>query len=222
MAGEQHGVVTRAQLLDLGVDASAIRYRLKAGRLIGLHRGVYAVGHRSDSMLARAMAAVLACGPGAALSHRSAGVLWKMLARPPAKPQVTLLRKRRPSGVKVHLSTTLTPADTTTHFGIPITSPARTLLDLADSLDDSALNTAVNEARLHNYAPPRGPGRLLSRSPGRATSRLRRHTEHATGPSRSELERRFLAFVDRYGLPRPEVNQEVAGTRSTCSGASSA
>jgi predicted transcriptional regulator of viral defense system len=128
LAAEQHGVVTRDQLLGIGVTAKAINYRLSVGRLLRLHPGVYAVGHRPPSMLARAMAAVLACGPDAALSHLAAGALWELGPRWPPAMDVTVTTNRRPKGIRLHRSSTLSDRDVTKHFGIPITSPARTVL----------------------------------------------------------------------------------------------
>jgi Protein of unknown function (DUF559) len=111
----------------------------------------------------------------------------------------------------VHRSRTLTPDDITTHFGVPVTTPARTLLDLAEVLDTRSLTRAVNEARLARRVTLPDLAELTARSPGRATKRLRPFVETATGPTRSHFEDAFLEFVDRYGIPRPEVNQIVAG-----------
>jgi predicted transcriptional regulator of viral defense system len=104
LAARQHGVVTRAQLVALGFGAGTIAYRLKVGRLHLLHRGVYAVGHRPPSPLATAMAAVLACGPDAILSHRSAAALWKILPRWPSPVEVTAPTKHRLTGINAHRS----------------------------------------------------------------------------------------------------------------------
>ena len=210
IAANQHGVITRAQLFEAGVDANAIDHRLQMGRLLLLYRGVYAVGHRPPSPHTRAIAAVFACGPGAVLSHRSAGALWG-LARWPREVDVTTRSKRRRPGVRVHRSRTLEPRDITHHHGIPVTTPARTLLDLADVLDDAALTRAVNEARLQRQLSLPDLAALLVRSPGRATTRLRPHVQHALQPTRSHFEDAFLTFTERYGLPRPEVNQQIAG-----------
>ncbi len=183
-------MVTRNQLLDAGFDVNAIEYRMRIGRLHRLHRGVYAVGYRPPSPHARAMAAVLACGSGAVLSHRSAAVLWEIVPRRQGPVDVTARGYHQHRGIRANRSTTLTGADITRHYGIPITTPARTLADLARVLPSHPLTRAVNEARIRN---------LIS------------HRNHDTGPTRSTLEDDFLRFIDRYDLPRPEVNQIVAG-----------
>jgi very-short-patch-repair endonuclease len=136
------------------------------------------------------MAAVLACGPGAVLSHRSAAALWG-LGRWQRQLEVTAPSAHRHPGVLVHRSRTLTRNDVTRHYGIPVTTPARTLHDLARILDPASLTRAVNDARL----------RHLVRSEG----------ARDTGPTRSVFEDAFLAFIDRHQLPRPEVNQRVEG-----------
>ena len=151
LAARQHGVVTLAQLLELGFGSGAIKYRLKVGRLHLLHRGVYAVGHRPPSPLATAMAAVLACGPDAALGHRSAAALWRIVPRWHSPTEVTTPTDRRHPGIHVHRSR---HADATTHYGIRVTTPARTLVDLADVLNPKALTRAVNEAQVQRLITP--------------------------------------------------------------------
>ena len=113
--------------------------------------------------------------------------------------------------MRVHCTRTLTSRDVTIHFGIPVTTVARTLLDLAGVLDDKALARAVNEAQLKCHLRLDELAALLARSPGRATGRLRTFVDRDDAPTRSAFEDAFLAFVDRFGLPRPEVNQDVAG-----------
>jgi very-short-patch-repair endonuclease len=203
-------VITRAQLRGCGLDANAIDYRLRVGRLHSLHRAVYAVGHRPPSPHTRAMAALLACGPGAVLSHRSAGALWGLGPRWGDPLDVTSARHvRQRGGIRVHESSSLTRHDVTRHYGIPVTTLARTLLDLPEILDERTLTRAVNEARLLRRGVAADLAALLTRSPGRATNRLTPLLDHA--PTRSTLEDDFLAFVRRYGLPSPEVNQVIAG-----------
>ena len=195
--------------MGLGVDA--IDYRLRVGRLLRMHRGVYAVGYRSPSPLARAMAAVLACGPEAVLSHRSAAVLWEIDSRWRTPIEVTAPTERCHRGVRVHHSRTLLREDLTVHFGIPVTAVARTLLDLAGVLDGKGLARAVNEAQLKCRLRLDDLAALLAHSPGRTTGRLRAFVDCRQAPTRSVFEDAFLAFVDRYRLPRPAVNQCVAG-----------
>ena len=204
----QHGVVTREGLLAAGLDADQIDYRVKVGRLRRVHRGVYAVGHVPQLPLARAMAAVLACGPGAVLSHRWAAALLEILSHWRAPIDVTAPRPHRLRGVRVHRSRTLTPRDVTVHCGIPVTTPVRTLLDLAEVLDRAALARAVNQAqvlrlvRLEDLAAP------LARSRGRHGARHLR--ELVDRPSaRSRQFRRSTALAP--DLPRRGATQEAAG-----------
>ena len=211
LAARQHGMVARVQLLGLGLSAKAIDYRVRTGRLWRVHHGVYAVGHPPVTPHARAMAAVLAGGRDAVLSHRPGGALWEIGLRWPAMMEVTAPIKRRRPGILIHESSTLTRRDITRHYGIPVTSLARTLLDLAEVLDTPSLTRAVNEARLRRKSTLPELRELLARSPGRATERLRPFVTDATGPTRSEFEDAFLAFAARHGVPAPEMNQIVAG-----------
>ena len=197
-------MVTLAQLLAAGLDRTAIAYRRRVGRLHLLHRGVYAVGHRPPSPLATAMAAVLACGPDAALSHRSAAALWRILPRWHSPIEVTATTKHRHEGIRAHRSP---HADATTHYGIQVTTPARTLVDLADVLPERALTRAVNEAQVQRLVTPAELTTLFTRYPGRRTSRL----TPERGATRSHLEDRFIRFLKRHHLPLPELNQTIAG-----------
>jgi very-short-patch-repair endonuclease len=210
LARVQHGIVRREQVLAAGLNRGALEYRVQVGRLIPVHRGVFAVGHLPTSPHARAMAAVMACGPGAVLSHRSAAALWDIEPRWRDPIEVTARGRRRHPGIRVHRAA-LDERDVTDHHGIPVTSAARTLLDLADVLDDAALTRAVNDARLNRRLALDTLAELLERSPGRATTRLRAFVRRPTAPTRSAFEDAFLAMLDRYGIPRPEVNQVVAG-----------
>lgn len=200
-------MVTRRQLVAAGLEEHEIAYRVKTGRLIRRHRGVYAVGHVPPSPHARAMAAVLACGPGAALSHRSAGALWGLL-RYAGPPEVTAASKHRHPHITVHRSR-LADTEITAHYGIPTTTPARTLLDLADVLDPASLTRAVHDARLRHILSLDDLAAQLKR--GRATRVLASLIDRPTAPTRSVFEDAFLRFVDRHRLPRPEVNVVVAG-----------
>jgi predicted transcriptional regulator of viral defense system len=208
-----HGVVTRRQLLELGLGRDAIRYRVEIGRLYPFHSGVYGVGHRPVSPQAHAMAAVLACGPAAVLSHGSAATLWGITKEWHSPLEVTAPSRHRHRRLRVHRSRTLTPRDVTEHFEIPVTSPARTLLDDADRLGDVALARAVNDLRRAGYLSLADLAELLARHPAsRAAKRMRRFVAHPErAPTRSEFEDAFLLFAERYGLPEPAVNTRVAG-----------
>ncbi len=192
-AKRQHGVVTTAQLAAAGIDRAATMRRARAGRLHRLHRGVYAVGHRALSLEGRCLAAVLACGTGAVLSHRSAAELWEIL--PPARgaahvtvPTHAGREKRR--GIVVHRSITLGRTSVTERSGVAVTTPQRTLDDLRRRLD----------AELHRRAARRALDLGLV-----AAADLGSESEL----TRSRLERRFLALCRRHRLPRPDVNARV-------------
>ncbi len=207
-AAAQHGNLTRRQLLEAGLSRRAIDYRVRTGRLLRRHQGVYALGHHPPSPLSTAMAAVLACGPVAVLSHLSAAALWQLGPRWRTPIEVTARGNHHHAGIRVHRSPAV---ERTVHYGIPVTAPARTLLDLADLLDDAALARAVNQARLARQVTLEGLRALLDQSPGRGTSRLRALIAHDTGPTRSHFEDAFLRFARRHQLPTPEVNQTIAG-----------
>lgn len=148
LAGRQHGVVTRAQLLKLGLSAGAIRHRLKKGRLHPVWRGVYAVGTPRLSQLGEWMAAVLSCGPGSVLSHHPAAALWGFRHSIAGFVHVTTEFPRRrqvATEIRLHRSTTLGPEDRTARRGIPVTRPARTLIDLAAVLPANEIEAALKE-----------------------------------------------------------------------------
>lgn len=208
LAARQQNNVTREQLLALGLGAKAIDYRTRTGRYFRVHERVYSLGHPPQTPHQKAMAAVLACGPGAALSHGSAMALWGFWKRWPASFDVTVVRDRRPKGITVHLSRTLDRRDVTTHFGIRATTPARTLADRAAQLSDATLARAVNDALLSPYLTRSQLAEFLARHPNK---RLEPFVETTDGPTRSQFEDAFLAFCERHGLPRPKVNTIVAG-----------
>jgi hypothetical protein len=207
----QHGVVAHRQLLAAGLGVSAIQRRVRAGRLHRLHRGVYAVGHRRVTASGRWMAAVLAYGPGALLSHRSAAALWELMPSARSLIDVTVERQRRAvSGVAVHRTRRLRASDRARQDGIPVTSVMRTLADLADVARPDQLRRAVEEAEARGLFDLRALPDLRGR-PGRG--RLQRLVADYTvpPPTRSELERRFLGLCREAGLPPPGVNVLVAG-----------
>ena len=212
LARQQHGVVSLTQLLALGWSESTVRSRVKAGRLHRLHTGVYAVGHRVVGGDGWWMAAVLACGDGAVLSHRSAAALWGI--RPTARSRIDVISPGRAGrsrvGIEVHRPGGLTSSDVTRRRGIPATTVARTLLDLAAVVDRQALEKAINEAEVLRLFDLKVTNASLERAPRhRGAAALREtfaHLDPLQARTRSELEGRFLALCRTAGLPPPEVN----------------
>jgi very-short-patch-repair endonuclease len=209
LARRQHGVVGRAQLVALGVSEAAIDGRVKRGRLHRVHQAVYVVGYPTLTRNGRFMAAVLACGERAALSHFSAAVLWAMLNDGGGAIHVTAEARRRRPGLVLH-EAALDAEEVRRRAGIPVTSPARTLIDLADVAPRRTLERAIDEAeylRLDctGLAPRQG-----RRGTGVLSSVLAVHRPGATR-TKSHLEELFIAMCDRYQLPRPEVNIYIEG-----------
>lgn len=214
LAERQYGVVARAQLGALGLGVGAINHRLRVGRLHPLWRGVYAVGQRRLPREARWMAAVLAFGPGAVLSHRSAAALWRIGTEAGAC-EVTVPGARRSRGaLRVH-DVLLPPDEITTHAGIPTTTVPRTLLDLAAVVPQRRLERALNEAEVLRLWDELSLEQLLARYPRRRGTRAVRAVLQQRGAgatvTKSELEEMFLSLVDRAGLPRPKTNVLVEG-----------
>lgn len=214
VAGRQHGVIAHAQLLALGLGPRGIAHRLADGRLHRLHRGVYAVGHRVLTPHGRWLAAVLACAPEAALSHRSAAALWRMLPRSASRTDIVVPTQ---AGVaqpvlRVHRCASLHPREVTLREGIPVTTPARTLLDLARTRR-APLERAIEGAEVERIFDLTAVVDVLARHAGTSgTRRLRTAIDrHRPEPTRSELERLFLALCDDHGIPRPSVNVRVEG-----------
>jgi very-short-patch-repair endonuclease len=208
LAACQHGVVAHRQLVALGLGPDTIDRWARAGRLQRKHRGVYAVGHPLLSVEGGWMAAVLACGRGAVLSHASAAAAWDLRPLGAGAIHVTVPgnggRARR-AGIRLHRRR-LAPADTTIERGIPITTPARTLIDLARTLKGRPLEQALDRAehlRLLDFAEFQ-----CRPIPSSLQAQLARYQATFT---RSELEERFLALCDDHGLPRPETNCVIEG-----------
>jgi hypothetical protein len=213
LAGAQHGVLTLAQLGELGLQPRTVQVRAASGRLHRIHRGVYALVPRE--LLSRSgsfMAAVLACGPKAVLSHRSAAALHELRATERATIDVTVPGRasRKHSGIDLHRSKTLTPDDTTEVDRIPCTTVARTQLDLAESVNRRALERAYDQAEILELFDLRALHDQLARNSGRRALAVVRTilNEHYSGTTVtwSELEERLLALIRSAGLPEPEVN----------------
>lgn len=212
LAARQHGVVSVVQLLTLGLSRRAVSKRAQTGRLHRVHRGVYAVGHPRLTLHGRLFAAVLACGEGAVISHNSAACLWRLPHRETPRIDVTVPRpggRRARRTIVVHRAE-LPAQEVACVDGIPVTTPARTLLDLADVVPRRALERAMDEAEylrldLTGLEPRHG-----RRGSGLLARVLAEHEPGSTLTS-SQLEEQFLRLCRRNSLPRPEVNASLEG-----------
>lgn len=208
--------MTLAQLEGLGVSRAATGQRARIGRLLRVHEGVYAVGHPLLTPEGVWMAAVLACGAGAVLSHRSAGVLWGLIDDDRGGlVDVTApnRRGRQPTAIAAHRDGALSKAERTVVRHIPCTTVERTLLDLAGTVSIRRLRRALAEAEVLRIVDLGILRALLRRHRGRrGVARLRLVLDELhpdTRRTRSELERMFMRMCDRYSLPRPEVNVKL-------------
>jgi very-short-patch-repair endonuclease len=214
----QHGVVTRAQLLTLGLSPHAVQHRLATGRLHALWRGVYAVGRPELSAHGVWMAAVLACGPRAALSHTSAAALWRIepdWSSGPVHVSVPSDVARRRPRISVHRSGAISDSSVTRAYGIPVTEPVLTLVNLAACLDPDPLERAINGADRLALVDPETLRSALERYRGVAgAGTLRRILDRRTfSASDSTIERVFSRMVRRLRLPPPVTQQWVNGFR---------
>jgi predicted transcriptional regulator of viral defense system len=215
LAGKQHGIVTRRDLLSLGYSPQAIKHRIAKGRLHPVAQGVYAVGWPKLTRERRWMAAVLACGRGAALSHRSAGALWGIVEEMRDVVDVSIPRRcesKRP-GVHARSRPSLPADDITNRRGIPLTVPARTLVDLATELAPTTLERAVNEADKHDLIRPDQLRKALDQMRGeRGVAQLRALLDrHTFRLSDSPLELLFRPIAAEAGLPPPQTKVMVNG-----------
>jgi hypothetical protein len=215
LAEQQHGVVARRQLIALGLGRDLIRTRVESGRLIELHRGVFALGHRRISLHGEWMAATLACGPNAYLSHGSAAQLWGL--RGSRRPHEVIRRAghRRPHGVWLHQTRSLPEEDVTIEAGIPVTSIERTLMDNAGRLDDRQLEHMIVSADRSGRLNWRELHRVIEKGNGRkGLRRLRRvaaHVDPRAADAVSPLEVDFFLLCQKAGLQLPQVNVLVEG-----------
>jgi very-short-patch-repair endonuclease len=210
-------VITLRQLAACGLGRGAIEHRLATRRLQRLWRGVYAFGHQELTRQGRLLAAVFAGGPDARLSHLTAAVEWEMLMREGDELDITVParsgRSRQP-GIRLHCVRRVHPEDLTLKNGIPITTPAKTLVDLNAVVSDRLVERAFEQAQIRRLLPAGALDTALERSNGRKTRMLRAlvaRERRVSTVTRSELEESFLALVRRAGLPEPEVNTRLGG-----------
>ena len=204
---KQHGVIAHHQLVAHGFSPRAIRRRIEKGRLHPIWRSVYAVGRPQLTEYGRWMAAVLACGPEAALSHATAAALWEIGPNSNGPIHISIpagFRPRHP-GIVGHRRASFTDDDVTRHRGIPVTTPVCTLIDLAARGTRHELESAINEADKRDLVDPEALRNALdevARRPGLGQLRqtLDRRTFTMTD---TELERRFLPIAPKTGLDKP-------------------
>jgi predicted transcriptional regulator of viral defense system len=214
MAERQHGLVSRRQLAALGIRANGVARRVALGRLHRVHQGVYAVGHVQRTSEARWLAAVISCGSGALLSHLDAAALWRVYRGEGARIHVlttTRSRQSRP-GIQIHRARRLDPADVAVKDGIPVTSVARTLVDLTDVLGRDRLLRAIREAEYLRLLDLDALNAAVERAHGRQRVGVLKEALAAHVPGqivREELEHRFLELVREADLPMPKTNVKL-------------
>jgi very-short-patch-repair endonuclease len=217
-AARQHGRLSVHQLAACGLDDSAIARRVVKGHLHRVHLGVYAVGHPGETLHARFMAAVLAGGEGAVLSHWAAGVLWGILRWDDRPVDVTARgsgNRRRRRGLRFHRSRSLAAGDVTSRHGIRVVSVARMLLEIAPQLSDRRLRRAARQALAEELVTLREIQDVIARGNGhRGTKRLAGVVAGAPAPTLSGHEDDVLDLVLAAGLEHPDVNRPlvVGGT----------
>jgi putative AbiEi antitoxin of type IV toxin-antitoxin system len=215
LAGRQHGVVARRQLLALGFNAREIEHRVRRGRLHPVMRGVYAVGWPRLTRKRRWMAEVLACGDGAVLSHRSAAALWEIGAERPGMVDISVTRRAELKRLGLHVRgrPSLRAANIISHAGIPVTTPTQTLIDLATELAPIEVERAVNEADKRDLIDPETLRESLDAYAGQpGAPALRRILDKRTFRlSDSDLEILFRPIAAATGLPPPLTKQIVNG-----------
>ncbi len=210
-------MVSRAELRAAGVTPEQIRQRLRKGSLIGVHRGIYRVGHLAPSSESTYMAAVKACGDRTVLCGRAAAYLWVLINGRPPQPEVLAPSKRLVPGVLTHRSVRIDPADVAVWRGIPLTRVQRTLVDLASSLPEPALARACHEAGVRYRTTPAQVDAVLERLPNAPGRRKLQRVLHGEIPvTLSRLESRFLGRLNEAGLPLPITNRVAGGRRVDC------
>lgn len=215
LAERQHGVVAWRQLIDLGLGRGQVEDRVQSGKLMPLHRGVFAVGHRRIGIRGEWLAAVLACGSNAVLSYASAAQLWDIRG---SRGPIEVTRRsghRRPHGVRLHQTRSLPSSHVTVETGIPVTTPERTLLDLAARLDRRQLERALVAADRANCIRWPVLHQVIEEGVGRKGRGTLRRLCVQVNPravdARSNPEIDFLALCREANLPEPEVNVFVMG-----------
>lgn len=216
-AARQHGRISHEQLLAAGVSRRQVERWLEDGRLRRVHKGVYALGHAAPSANADRMAAVLAGGAGAVLSHRAAAYKLGLVRGPAPRPEITVptVSHRRRPGIVIHRVAALHRADVALLDNIPITIVPRTLIDIAPSTGPQDLTRACHEAWVRHRTTPGMIAACIARNPRKAgIPKLR--TALGSDVVLSELESAFLKLLDRHRLPLPRTNVDRHGDKVDC------
>jgi very-short-patch-repair endonuclease len=219
LAARQWGVVARGELLDAGLSRKIVANRVRSGHLLRLHPGVYAVGHARLRREGRWLAAVLAVGPGAVLSHRDAAGLHDLRPANHRLIDVTATTDRRSTArIRIHRTRSLVAQDITTVHGIPVTTVARTLVDLAGTVPRDHLTRAVKEAERRRNFDLKAVEATLARTRGRRgpghralREAIAEYVALGLSASLSPLEDAFLRLTRDAGLPRPATNAHIEG-----------
>jgi very-short-patch-repair endonuclease len=214
LAEQQHGVVGRGQLVRLGLTEEAIEMRIQAGRLHRVQAGVYAVGHRAINREGGWMAAVLASGPVAVLSHLSAAALWGIRLHPGSRIDVTVPHRSRSSATITRHTIALPADERTVESSVPVTTVPRTVFDLTATSSVDQIESAIRQVEYRRLYDRLSLVDMIDRYPGRrGVGRLRialsRIEKLPTGHTGSRLEERFISFLRRYRLPRPRLNDWI-------------
>jgi very-short-patch-repair endonuclease len=218
LAEQQHGVVARRQLLAAGIPAGWIEKRLDKGTLIAVYPGVYRVGHAAPSLEADYMAAVLACGDDAVLAGRAAACLLGLIrTRPGSEPEVIARSQRRIAGIAARRMRRMAPRDITTWKDIPVTTPARTLVDLAAFFSAEQLARAMHQAGvLHRTEPDEVEAVLQRRPTAKGAAELRKVLWGDADRILSKLEKAFIHLLKANRLPLPTTNRLAGGRLVDC------
>jgi len=216
IAARQKGLITREQLLRCGLGRGAIDHRLKNGRLHRYHPGVYVVGHTSLEQFGGELAAVLYYRGHAIVSHRTAALVWGLVESPPDEVTLTVVDSdcRSRPGLRLHRAARIDRSDVQAQRGLPLTSAARTLLDLAGGASGVELEDALAKARGRRLVRDEEIRAAISRAPNRrGASRMSRllGSGRRSGFTRSKAERRLRALVEAAQLPQPLVNVPLLG-----------
>lgn len=206
--GQQDGIVTRGQLIELGLSVREIEALIRAGRLHRVHRGIYHVGHRALSARATFRAALFAAGDNAVLSHRAAADHWELL-RWNGNPELTTTDRTGRGIPDLIVHRVRSPPEATVHQGFRVTTVAHTILDLATILEPKPLARALGEAEYQRIVD-RDHLREIAAGRSGATAVREALGDHAA-PTASELEQQFLTLIRRANLPHPELNASVHG-----------